>query len=339
MVATAGCGGPRVSPIDSGVSRDAGVVEDVAVLEPQPDVLEPGPDVAADTSEQDAPVVVDAGDGAARCAGRPSLLGRPSIVLMSGGRMRTAALFLPAGYDPTRAYPVILGFHGYTESPVAFARVSALDRRGPARGYLTIMPEGVSTGFNAGNCCGTTVASGVDDVRYVRDLLAWLRDNACVDPRRIYATGFSNGGMLSHRLACEMADEIAAIAPTAGMLVLDRCAPSRPISVMHAHGTADVVVPYLGSPLLRFPPVLDVMRDWAARNGCQAVPEEFFNRGDARCVRYPRCRDGVETIRCDVTNGGHTWPGGMNLPIAGYTSRDLDSTAVILDFFDRHALR
>ena len=87
-----------------------------------------------------------------------------------------------------------------------------------------------------------------------------------------------------------------------------------------------------------FPPVVDVMRGWASRNLCEMVLQETFNRGDARCVRYPNCRDGVETIRCDVTNGGHTWPGGVNSPAAGITSRDLDATAMILDFFDRHPL-
>jgi polyhydroxybutyrate depolymerase len=261
-----------------------------------------------------------------------------TINVLSGGVMRSAQLFVPMTYDPTRAYPVVLGFHGYLEDPNAFARESSLDRRGPEHGYITVLPAGLNNSWNAGACCGTSRANNVNDVQFVRDLIAWLRSHACIDRRRIFATGFSNGGMLSHRLACELSDQIAAVAPTSGVIVTQNCAPSRPISVLHSHGTRDLVVPYNGSPVLQFPPVVDTMRGWASRNLCEMSLQEIFNRGDARCVRYPNCRDGVETIRCDVANGGHTWPGGNNIAAAGYTSRDLDATAFILDFFDRHPL-
>lgn len=339
LVVVSACSGMRVAPtvdvpsdiqavatdVATPVMDDSNIISDAGVVQPQDVPTTMGEDVASDAPST-------------RCVNPESLRGMSTISIMSGGRMRTAQVYLPAAYDPTRKFPVILGFHGFLEDPAALARESALDRRGPERGYITILPAGLNNSWNAGPCCGLSASGNVNDVQFVHELLQWLDVHACIDRKRVFATGFSNGGMLAHRLACEMADEIAAVAPTSGVLATANCAPSRPISVLHSHGTGDLVVPYAGSPALQFPPVIEVMRGWATRNLCEMVLQETFNRGDARCVRYPNCRDGVETIRCDVTNGGHTWPGGVNLPVGGLTSRDLDTTAMLLDFFDRHPL-
>src|SRR5262249_57738455 len=110
---------------------------------------------------------------------------------------------------------------------------------------------------NAGAGCGEGGMNMVDDVGFVGAILDKLQADVCVDTGRIYATGMSNGGFLSHRLACELSNRIAAVAPVAGVLGVPTCTPARPISVMHFHGTSDQLVPYNGNPQMGFLSVPD----------------------------------------------------------------------------------
>ena len=108
--------------------------------------------------------------------------------------------------------------------------------------------------------------------------------------------------------------------------------------MLHFHGDADLVVPYLGSPALRFPPVNTDIAAWAMRNGCATSVSVTFDRGDTRCVTFERCPDDGEVQLCTIRGGGHTWPGGDVPALGGLTGRALDATTAMLDFFARHPL-
>jgi polyhydroxybutyrate depolymerase len=119
---------------------------------------------------------------------------------------------------------------------------------------------------------------------------------------------------------------------------MSTCAPARPIPVEHFHGTADTLVPYGGSTLLGFPSVADSVAGWVARDGCTSGPVDTFVQGDSRCQTYGGCAGGAEVTLCTVTDGGHTWPGGMPVPLLGKTTTDLSATDAMWDFFVRHPL-
>jgi polyhydroxybutyrate depolymerase len=160
---------------------------------------------------------------------------------------------------------------------------------------------------------------GVDDVGFVRALVAQLQRQFNVDSQRIYATGMSNGGMLSQRLACEMADVFKAVAPVAGTDNTQGCTPSRPISVIEFHARDDDHVLFNGgagagafrdaSKVADFTSVPETMRRWRERNSCQPTPTRVLERPGAYCERYAGCRDGVMVELCVTDTGGHSWPG------------------------------
>lgn len=292
-----------------------------------------------------APGAGDGGGGgggapAGPCEGKDALAGDATITVTAGGRERTFQLHVPPSYDPARRTPVVLNFHGYNMTAAQQQAFSLMGEKADAAGFLVVHPEGVGApqSWNAGPCCGDASTQGADDVAFTRAILDWLDGAACVDRARVYATGMSNGGLMTHRLACELADRIAAVAPVAGPNVFADCAPSRPMPVMHFHGTADTVVPYGGSAMFGFPDVEEMIRAWADRDQCTGDPEETFRQGDSVCKAWTRCAAGAEVILCTVDGGGHTWPGGVPVAALGKTTTDLSATDAMWTFFERHPL-
>jgi len=148
----------------------------------------------------------------------------------------------------------------------------------------------------------------------------------------------SNGGFMAHRLACELSDRVAAVAPVSGVLGLTECKPARPVSVLHFHGTTDSLVQYGGGGLATFPSVDSVMAGWAARDGCKAQREQVKVVGDVTCERYVGCPTGVDVELCRVDGGGHTWPGGPGLSRWGKTTSSLSATETMWRFFREHPM-
>lgn len=342
-IALVGCGGTEgAGPADAGradvrVAADAGAVVDVPVAEDaptdagaEPVDVEPAPDVPP---AEDVPAV----DGGA-CPARAATPGDTERRVTVGGVERVYRVHIPRSYDPTRPAMVVLNFHGYLSNEAQQADWSNLNEASDTRGFIAVHPRGIDSSWNAGLCCGNARTRNVDDVGFVRAMLDALPRELCVDPRRVFATGFSNGGFFSHRLACELSDRIAAIAPVSGVMGMPTCAPPRPVPVLHFHGDADIVVPYGGSAIFGYQSVNDSMRGWVTRDGCGAAGTQILQRGDARCVSFAGCAGGAEAILCTLAGGGHTWPGGDVSALGGRTSRDLDATTYLLDFFERHPM-
>jgi polyhydroxybutyrate depolymerase len=254
------------------------------------------------------------------------------------GRERSFRVHVPTGYQglPT---PLVFNFHGFGSDAWQQEIFSKMTGKADAAGFIVVYPNGTGfpRGWNGGTCCGNT--QDVDDVGFVGAMIDDLSRSLCVDPKRVYATGMSNGGFLSHRLACELADRIAAVGPVAGVMGVSPCTPARPISVMHFHGTADTIVPYDGGGLLNFASVADTIAGWVVRNGCTAPAEESFARGDSRCETYRACQAGAEVTLCTVDGGGHTWPGGTPVPTLGHTTQDLIANDAMWEFFAAHPLQ
>ena len=294
------------------------------------------PDATIPTTNADAAVAIDA-PAMRRCEGLAAQPSDSEWVVVSGGRDRIAKIHVPASYDPSEPTSVVFNFHGFSSTANQQALIARMLAKSDDAGFIVVHATGVGivNSWNGGTCCGVAAEQDVDDVAFVSDLIDELERRVCVDPARVYATGFSNGGFLSHRLACELSDRIAAIAPVAGVVGIDGCNPIRPMPVLHFHGDADLVVPYGGSMTLGFSSVADSYSLWSDINGCTGE-EKVPAQGDATCVSATGCSDGGELTLCTIDGGGHTWPGGVPIPGAGKTSTDISATDVMWDFFERH---
>jgi polyhydroxybutyrate depolymerase len=272
------------------------------------------------------------------CTGKTAQPLDKTWTITSSGVSRTANVHVPVSYDPTQPTPVVLNFHGFTSDATQQAFLTQMTPKADAEGFIVVYPQGLNDSWNAGACCGQSASSKVDDVRFVSDLLDALAAQICVDAKRVFATGMSNGGFLSHRLACELSDRIAAVAPVAGVLGIPTCAPPRAVPVMHFHGTADPLVPYYGSPTLGFVSVPDTFSGWSARDACSGSPVETYRNNDSHCSTYETCGAGATVTLCTVDGGGHTWPGGTPVPSLGYTTPNLSATDAMWAFFTKHPL-
>jgi polyhydroxybutyrate depolymerase len=298
---------------------------------------------AADLDTPDAdvtPATSDAQAEAVHCTGKSAAKQDDVWLITSGGLVRTVMVHVPASYDPAVGMPLVLDIHGFTSDAVQEQLLSGTPAKGDAAGFITMQPFGIGVprSFNAGACCGLAAATDVDDVGFISKLIDEASDRLCIDLSRVYATGMSNGGFLSHRLGCELADRIAAIAPVAGTLGIPSCHPSRPMPVMAFNGTADPLVPYTGSSSLGFPAIPDTFAGWAARDNCVGDPVTTYQHGDATCSTYDDCDGGADVTLCTIDGGGHTWPGGLAIPVFGKTSTDISATDAMWTFFSHHSL-
>jgi poly(3-hydroxybutyrate) depolymerase len=224
---------------------------------------------------------------------------------------------VPPSYDGSVPVALVLDFHGWMNDPGTEQSLSHFDvvSDSSSGGFIVAYPEGYEgTGsqrsWNAGTCCPPATTDNIDDVGFVRAVVADIESQANIDPRRIYATGLSNGGGMSHRLACEAADLFAAVSPVACPLLLDPftlCQPIRPISVLHFAGLTDQVVPYNGGESQVFsgiflPSSPDSFAYWVGTDGCgNGQPEIVEDLGNgASCDTHTTCAAGVEVGFCSI---------------------------------------
>jgi polyhydroxybutyrate depolymerase len=189
---------------------------------------------------------------------------------------RPFLLHVPTTYDPAEAVPLVIGLHGYTSNSTEMESYFKLVAESDERGFLYAMPDGTTDRrgdqfWNATNACCDFNASGVDDSAYLSKLIETVQDSYSVD--RVFLIGHSNGGYMAHRMACEHADQVTAIASLAGVLWSDpaRCTPSRPVTVLQIHGTGDTTVSYAGGDFgggRTFPGAEATVAQWREDDGC-----------------------------------------------------------------------
>ena len=229
-------------------------------------------------------------------------------------------------------------------------------------GVIVVYPDGVARfpnagsdplkirTWNAGTRCGHADATDVDDVSFLLDVLRRTGEDACVDRRRVYSTGMSNGGMMSYWLGCQAADHFAAIAPVAGALVNPTCSPSRAIPLLQIHGEKDLNVPITGgdgcgpATLQDSKSLPATAQFWWNLHGCRAEERSVVDRDDVKCIAPQDCLDSV--ITCVLPEGDHSWPGGA--PRSSEPTGDCDgggkqvltynASEAIWSFFAKHAL-
>ena len=168
--------------------------------------------------------------------------------LMMGEQKRTYLVHIPQGYEPKKPAPVVLALHGAAMNGSMMVWFSGLNKTSNAARFIAVYPSGTGKGpfltWNAGGFTGKMAEGRADDVAFIDKLLDDLGTVVKVDKKRVYACGMSNGGMMCYRLAAELSDRIAAIAPVAGTIAIEDSKPKRPVPVIHFHGTKDTFVPF-----------------------------------------------------------------------------------------------
>ena len=225
------------------------------------------------------------------------------------GIERSYVLHTPAGMDGVQPTPIVFMFHGFQENPSTAQLMTGWNDVSDQHGFLVVYPAGIGGGWNASACCGSAVTQNIDEPAFVQTILADIGSTIKIDQKRIYATGFSNGALLSYRLACEMSDTFAAIGPVAGTMVEAPCEPKVPVSIIHIHALNDTAVLYTGGPVPGFLPVEDGIATWVKTDKCSdpAQVEKLMN-DTLTHTTYGSCAAGIGIEMYVFNIGGHSWP-------------------------------
>lgn len=289
------------------------------------------------------------------------LLERQALTI--DGTERWWRMTVPKAASERKPLSLVVDFHGLLEGADIHSKMSGFSDYGEKVGFFVATPNGTGTpvhwGFGGG-------ADAIADRAFVKAMLADLESRYCIDTNRVYATGLSNGAMISSSLACEMSDTFAAVAPIAGVMDISACTSARVVPMMAVHGTADPIlhfdgtigsIPGLGgAPLTTAPPASTTttapadlngpgypsnVAAWAKRNGCDPKATDT-DVTKAVILRTYSCPANAEVEFYIVKGGGHSWPGSefskAIANVVGPTTFDINATELAWKFFTRHAL-
>jgi polyhydroxybutyrate depolymerase len=263
-----------------------------------------------------------------------------------GSDTREYLIHIPDGLEG-KLVPLVLVFHGGGGNAASMPRFTGFDRLADEQGFIVAYPDSVNKHWD-----DSRGLSPGDDVGFVNVLIAHLEQTLKIDSKRIYATGISNGGFFSQRLACDLTDKLAAVASVAATMpdtLPPLCKPARPISVLFMHGTKDPIVRIDGGPILRnrgsnvsLAEASSFWRKWDATDSkphTENLPDRVHDGTHVHFDRYGGGKDGTEVVIYTIEGGGHAWPGGaqyMPAFLVGKASKNLDATQAIWEFFKRH---
>jgi polyhydroxybutyrate depolymerase len=264
-------------------------------------------------------------------AEQASATGDQPLALTFAGAQRTYVLHVPAGLDHPNG--LVLNLHGGGQTGRTQARLTNYDAVADQHGWIVAYPDGIDLSWADGRGASTPDRQGVDDVGFLAALIGRLSQEYGIAPGRVFVTGMSAGGFMANRLACDRPDLVAAIAPVSSTLGVGvQCNPSKPVSVLAVHGTADSVVPYNGghmvgrggaSTVVAAPTMAD---RWLAFDQCPQAVEAPVPGGKRLAANG--CAGGTEVVFVTIDGWGHTWPSG---PAAG-----LDASQATAQFFTAH---
>jgi polyhydroxybutyrate depolymerase len=287
--------------------------------------------------------------------------GQVRVDTTSSGAPRWYYRHVPPSYTGSSPMPLVIDLHGYSEGATIHTAMSGLGPFGDTHGFITLTPQGSGTAVALWN---TDLKS--DDVKFIGDLMDEAERTLCIDQRRVFVTGLSNGAFMTSAVACAYSTRVAAVAPVAGIRDIDGCTFARPVPVLAFHGTADPFVGYdggLGPKALELPTpdgkgtlggsgavksrtkgpsIPKITADWAKRNGCGTTPKATKLTSDVTTMTFP-CPRGDEVVLERVTGGGHACPGSQAsaaiVGIVGRTTMTISANELMWKFFTAHPLR
>jgi polyhydroxybutyrate depolymerase len=346
LVGLAGCGGDDATTEEASASDDSAPAGGGAVqTSPDADERAPEPSPACGTDDAEAVAPDDA-----------------DLTFTSRGVERRYAQVVPSAHDGETPLPLVLNLHGLM-SPYGFQRsFSLMDETAEDEGFVVLYPMGTPEGETPSWLVGAHTSEVT--VAYVEELVDATGEQLCIDLARVFATGLSNGGMMSSRLACDLSDRIAAVATVAGTVDFSDCDADRPVPWMAFHGTADDILPIdggvgpgldaAGIDITRADEATDVSREdelqaipvavegIAERNGCDADPEVEQVAEHVTERTWTGCDGGADVVFYEIEGGGHSWPGGLVNPaldgVMGQTTQEISANELMWAFFVQHPL-
>ena len=272
---------------------------------------------------------------------------RESIV--AGEYNRTYALYRPTGWDKLKHMPLVLLLHGAGGDADNMEQLTGFIAIAEREKFVLVYPEGMNQQWNDGRGRNEEM----NDVGFISKLIDFMLYEYSIDSSKVYVAGMSNGGFMTMRLACELADKIAAVAAVASTVdsVIDaNCQTTKPMPVMLITGNKDKLVPLNGGIVAHLPHSVllshsSLAEKWARRDGCMmppaitALPELKNDGTTVTKTVYAGGKNNTEVISYLVGNGGHTWPGGyqyLSPILIGKTTHGLNASEVIWEFFKRH---
>lgn len=274
------------------------------------------------------------------------------------GVERTYQVYLPNNFNESSPAPLVLALHGGGGTGANFeddVSAGTLTTAAEARGVILVMPDGLDKRWNDGRTEIFGNDSMYDDVGFISTLIEEMIENYGVDSNRVYATGISNGGFMSMRLAMDLSNKITAVAPVTAQITEANLlkVPEFPISIMIVNGEDDPLVPYNGGciavPLTtecsrgEVLSTQETIEKFISYNQCgnssetEPLIDTIPNDGTSvEITTYNGCEQGTQVVLVKVIGGGHTWPGGKQyLPIrtVGAVSKEINASEMILDFF------
>jgi len=297
LLGVVGCGSPDATPIAS---------------------VTPSPAYSVDCRAADAMITASPSPGPVRYA-----------AMVVDGKLRDYRIYRPPTLADTKPIPLVIALHGMPLDAAGFEDIIHFQAEASAAGFLAVYPDGCNEDWDPSH--------GSYDVNFVSQMLDRLESDFPIDQSRVYVTGASAGAFMAYRLACDLANRIAAVASVTGSMWWDDCQPARPISILEMHGTADEHAPYEGGRStyhgLIQPPVTTVIQRWLTLDGCVSNPV-MSQTGITKMSLWKNCSAGA-VVRLDTIIGGHhTWFGSTFDPVPG----EPDANTAIWDFVKQFQL-
>ncbi|MBI4243884.1 MAG: esterase [Planctomycetes bacterium] len=273
---------------------------------------------------------------------------------------RSYRLYIPKSRENNDKLPLVIVLHGgggTAEGTQNKLTKRKFDQLAETEQFIIVYPEGYKKGWNDGRESGQPAAEeNIDDTEFISKIIDEVSKEHPINAKRIYATGISNGGFMSLRLACELSDKIAAAAPVTATMseyLMENCKPAEPVSIMIINGTADPLVPYDGGEVELFglkrgkvSSTSDSIKYWIKNNKCNETPAstkeiDNFPKDRTKVViqTYLDDKNNNEVVLYKIEGGGHTWPGGwqyLSEKLIGITSKEIDACDEIINFFKKH---
>ena len=267
---------------------------------------------------------------------------------------------LPTSYDPSETYPLVFVFHGGGGNGKNIEDTTNFTQKAIEEKFIVVYPYGTGLlkklflTWNCGFCCGYALRKDIDDVGFIRSLYEHIENEYSINPNMVYATGISNGGIMSYRMGAELSDIFAAIAPVAAQIggqateddeIWQIPEPDYPVSVIAFNGMNDTRVPYYGGrPLNGSAHVYSWLSTnesisfWVEHNGCNTTPEQNVSEsGNIIIDTYGEGLNGTEVRLVTIVDGTHSWPGGKKGWKNGpEPTKEINTTDMIWEFFKEH---
>lgn len=273
-------------------------------------------------------------------------------VIPGHGIPRSYRLYVPPAYDPDEAMPLVVALHGRPDTGIGFSVITQLHLTAARENFMVLYPDGIDRGWNYVRGFPNYPDTGMDDVKFLENLVTDLSQDINIDMNRVYVTGFSNGGFMTQRVACEGYDFFAAFAVLGATLnpAFDRiCDEAHDVPIMFMHGTDDVSIPWIGNPATHLG-VVESLAYWVVFNNCnlepssldqlpseQENPETFVVK-----IVYTDCAFGGDLWFYGIDGGGHNWagvPGVIGEQIAGKVNTDIHASDVVWEYMSQFSLK